>query len=124
MTGKYIKPILNTIVAVGAALVVALGTGNTDIGSIDTLSWLTALGTVIGSSALVWWTQNGPAAPAIKAILAFLGAGVPALVVALDGPDRVITQAEWITAFVAGVVALSAVFQSTDPALPPNGGAT
>lgn len=109
---KYAKAILAIVVSAAGALVVALGTGNTDIGDIDTQSWLVALLAVLGSGGLVWLTQNGPWAPYIKTVMAFLTAGVSAVVLALD--DNVVTQAEWLTAFSAAVVATGLVFQATN----------
>jgi FtsH-binding integral membrane protein len=109
---KYAKAVLAIVVSAAGALVVALGTGNTDIGDIDNQSWLVALLAVLGSGGLVWLAQNGPWAPYIKTVMAFLTAGVSALVLALD--DNVITQAEWLTAFSAAVVATGLVFQATN----------
>jgi len=105
----YIKAILAVVVSAGGALIVALGTGNTDFSDIDTQSWLIAALAVLGSGGLVWFTENGPAAPAIKATLAFLTAGVSSLVISLD--DNLITRAEYLTAFVAAVVATGFVYQ-------------
>jgi len=114
---KYIKALLAILVSAAAAIVVALGTGNTDIGNIDTQSWLIAALAVLGSGGLVWLTENGPWAPYIKTVMAFLSAGVGALVLALD--DNIINQAEWLTAFSASVVATGLVFQATnDPPSP------
>lgn len=109
---KYLKAFLAVVVSVAGALVVALGTGDTDFGDIDTKTWLIALLAVLGSGGVVWYAQNGPAAPAIKAVLAFLSAGVGSLVLALD--DNVITTAEWLTAFSAAVVATGLVYQATN----------
>ena len=108
----YLKAFVNVVIAIGGALVVALGTGNTDIGDISTQAWLVAAGSVLGSGAVVWWAENGPAAPAIKAALAFLSAGVASLAIAYS--DFNITQAEWISAFCAAVVATTAVYQVTN----------
>lgn len=106
----YVKALLATVVSAVGALVVALGTGNTDLGDISSQSWLIAAGTVLGSGGLVWWAQNGPAAPAVKAVLSFLSAGVGSLVLALD--DSHIAQAEYLTAFSAAVVATGLVYQA------------
>ena len=108
----YAKAILALLVSAGGALVVALGTGNTTVGDISTKSWLLAALAVLGSGGLVWLTENGPAAPYIKSVMAFLTAGVGSLVVALD--DNVITQAEWITAASAAAVATGFVFQASN----------
>lgn len=112
MQSKYAKAIVSTVVAAVGALVVALGTGNTDFHDISTQSWLIAAGTVLASGGIVWLTENGVAAPAIKAVVAFLSAGVGSLVVALD--DSHISQAEYLTAFSAAVVATGFVYQVTN----------
>lgn len=117
----YPKAILAVVVSAIGALVVALGTGNTDFSDIDAKSWLIAALAVLGSGGLVWLTQNGPAAPYIKAVIAFLTAGISSLVVALD--DDVITRAEQLTAFAAAVVATGFVYQFAGPSDPPDGGA-
>lgn len=117
----YPKAILAVVVSALGALAVALGTGATDFGDIDTKSWLLAALAVLGSGGLVWLTQNGPAAPYIKALVAFLSAGISSLVVALD--DDHISRAEQLTAFAAAVVATGFVFQFAGPSDPPDGGA-
>ena len=117
----YPKAVAAVIVAALGALVVALGTGNTDFGDIDAQTWLIAAGTVLGSGGMVWFTQNGPAAPAIKAVVAFLSAGIGSLVIALD--DDVLTRAEQLTALAAAIVATGFVYQLSGPKDPPNGGA-
>lgn len=112
----YLKALLAVVVSAVGALVVALGTGNTSFSDVSAQSWLIAAGTVLGSGGLVWWAQNGPAAPAIKAVISFLSAGVASLVLALD--DRVITQAEYLTAFSAAVVATGLVYQAANKDTP------
>lgn len=109
---NYLKAFLAVVVSAAGALVVALGTGNTDIGDLDTKTWLIAALAVLGSGGLVWLTENGPWHTYIKTVMAFLSAGVGSLVVALD--DNVITQAEWLTAFSAAVVATGFVFQASN----------
>lgn len=109
---QYLKAFLAIVVSAAGALVVALGTGNTDIGDLDTKTWLIAALAVLGSGGLVWYTQNGPWHTYIKSVMAFLTAGVGSLVVALD--DNVITQAEWLTAFSAAALATGIVFQATN----------
>lgn len=104
-----LKALAAVVVAAAGALVVALGTGATDFEDISTQNWLVAAITVIGSGGLVWFTENGPAAPTIKAIMAFLGAGLGSLVIALD--DDILSRAEQLTAFVAAVVATGFVYQ-------------
>lgn len=108
-----LKAIVATVVAAAGALVVALGTGNSGgIGSLDTTHWLLAAGTILGSGGIVWFTQNGPAHQYIKTVVAFLSAGIASLVVALN--DNVISQSEWLVAFVAAVTATGLVYQVTN----------
>lgn len=108
----YLKAILAVVVSAAGALAVALGTGNTDFGDLSASSWLIAALTVLGSGGLVYLAENGPAAPAIKSVMAFLSAGIGSLVIALD--DNHISQAEWLTAFSAAVVATGFVYQATN----------
>lgn len=119
--GEYIKALLALVVAALGALAVALGTGATDFEDISTKSWLIAALAVLGSGGMVWLTENGPAAPAIKAIMAFFSAGIGALVLALD--DDFLTRAEQLTALTAAIVATGFVYQATNENAPPNGGA-
>ena len=108
----YLKAIAAVVVSALGALVVALGTGATDFDDISTQQWLIAAGAVLGSGGLVWLTENGPAAPAIKAVMAFLSAGVASLVLALE--DDVLTRAEQLTALSAAIVATGFVYQLTN----------
>lgn len=114
----YIKAILAIVVSALGAAVVALGTGATDFDDISGKSWLIALLTVLGSGGIVWLTENGPAAPAIKAVMAFLTAGIGSLVLALD--DDVLTRAEQLTALVAAIVATGFVYQVANEPGPDN----
>lgn len=107
--GAYTKALAAVVVSALAALVAALGTGATDFGDISTQHWLVAAGAVLGSGGLVWLTENGPAAPYIKAVMAFLSAGIASLVVGLD--DDILTRAEQLTALSAAIVATGFVFQ-------------
>ena len=66
----YPKAVLAIVVSAIGALVAALGTGATDFGDIGAESWLVAAIAVLGSGGMVWLTQNGPAAPYIKAVMA------------------------------------------------------
>ena len=76
---------------------------------------LVAVGAVLGSGGVVWFVENGPAHAYIKTVVAFLSAGIASLVVALG--DNVISQAEFLTAFGAAVVATGLVYQiSNKPA--------
>ncbi len=108
----YLKAFLAVVVSAAGALAVALGTGPTDIGDLDSKTWLIAALAVIGSGGVVWLTENGPWHTYIKTVMAFLSAGIGALVVALD--DNHINQAEWLTAFSAAVLATGLVFQATN----------
>lgn len=112
MYRMYLKAIIAIVISAMGAIVVALGTGNTDVGDLDASSWLIAALTVLGSGGLVYLSENGPAAPAIKSIMAFLSAGIGSLVLALD--DNHVTQAEWLTAASAAVVATGFVYQATN----------
>lgn len=110
---KYAKGVVTVIVAAAGALIVALGTTSTgDVGDISAQNWLIALGAVLASGALVAFVENIPEAPKIKATIAGLSAGVGSLVIALD--DNHISQAEWLTAFVAAVSATGLVYQIRD----------
>lgn len=112
--GQYAKAIAAVVVSAIGALVVALGTGATDFGDITGQQWLIAAGAVLGSGGLVWFTENGPAAPAIKAVMGFLSAGVASLVLALE--DDALTRAEQLTALAAAIVASGIVYQvNNDP---------
>lgn len=109
-----VKAGIALLVAILAALTTAL-TGKTDIGDIDTRTWLIALGAVLASSALVAFVENitGVALGTIKAIVGAFGAAIASLVVALD--DQVLTQVEMVTAVAAFVTGLSLVYQIPDP---------
>jgi hypothetical protein len=109
--GPYAKAIAAVIVSALGALVVALGTGATDFENIDTQSWLIAGLAVLGSGGFVWFVENVPgvAGGIIKAVLAFLSAGIGSLVLALD--DDVLTRAEQLTALSAAIVATGLVYQ-------------
>lgn len=107
----YAKAFAAAVVAAAGALVVALGTGNTDFGDISTQNWLIAAGAVLASGGLVWFTENVPgvAGGIIKAVIGGLAAAVASATVALD--DDVFTRAEQLTAFGAFVVGLGIVYQ-------------
>jgi hypothetical protein len=107
-----LKAVAAIVVSAAGALVTALGTGATDFDDISAQQWLIAAGAVLGSGGVVWWVENGPGAPAVKAAVAFLSAGLASLVVALE--DDVLTRAEQLTAFGAAVAALAAVYQLTN----------
>lgn len=113
-----LKALLAVIVSTAGALVTALGTSpQQSLHHLSTATWLIAVASILGSGGIVWFTENGPAHPYIKAVVAFLSAGVSSLVVALN--DNVVTQPELLTAFIAAVTATGLVFQATNSARPP-----
>jgi hypothetical protein len=107
------KAVVNLVVATIGALTVALGTGNnSSIGNLSTTTWLVAIGSILGSTGVVWFCQNGPWHQYIKAVVAAGSAGIASLVVALN--DHHISQAEGLVALSAAIVAGAAVFQVTN----------
>ena len=117
----YPKAILAIVASAAGAIAIALGTGATDLGDIDAQHWVAAALFILGSGGVVWLTQNGPAAPVIKAVVAFLSGGLASVALALD--DNVLSRAEQLTAFTAAVAATGLVYQFAGPKDPPNGGA-
>lgn len=118
INSPYAKAILATIVATLGALVTALGPGSHHLSDLTTQTWIVAVGAILSSGALVWWTQNGPWHEYIKAVLGTASAFVTSLITAFN--DGVITQGELLTAISAAVVALSLVMQiSNSPAPAP-----
>jgi hypothetical protein len=112
---KYAKAVLAVVVAAAGALVTALGTGSTgDVSNIDTKHWIIAALTVLGSGAMVAALSNIPgiAGGIAKTAIAFLTAGLGSLVIALN--DNHITQLEWVTAFMAAVIATGLVYETTN----------
>lgn len=107
---KYLKAAVAVVVSAAGALVTALGTDGANLSNLSTQTWLIAAVAVLGSGGIVWYTQNGPDAPYIKAVVGFLSAGISSLVVGLD--DHLLTQAEILTAFIAAVLATGVVFQA------------
>lgn len=110
----WVKAVIALIMAILGALTVAL-TGKTDIGDIDTQTWLIALGAVLASGALVAFVDNVPGVygGAIKSFIGAAGAFVSALVPAFD--DRIVSQLEFVTAISAFVAALALVYQIPEP---------
>lgn len=109
------KAVMAIVVSAAGALVTALGTSpEQTLSGLSAKTWLVAIIAILGSGGFTWLAQNipGVAGGIIKAVVAFLTAGLASLVVALN--DGVITQAEWITAFSAAAVALAAVYQITN----------
>lgn len=110
------KALVTVLVSAAGALVTALGVGSDQgISDLDWQHWLTAILAVLGSGGVVWFVQNGPWHEYIKAVVAFLSAGIASLVTALNpDPDTGvvhITQSEWLVAFIAAVTATGLVFQ-------------
>jgi hypothetical protein len=109
----YAKAALTALVSALGALAVAWD-GSSSFSDVSAQKWLLAAVAVLGSTGLVWFTQNGPWHQYIKTVIAFLSAGIGALVLALD--DNHITQTEALTALSAAIVATGLVFQVPDPA--------
>lgn len=108
-----LKALVAIVVSTAGALVTALGTSpEQSLSSLDLTTWLVAIGSILGSGGVVYFCQNTAEAPIIKTAVAFLSAGIASLVVALN--DNVITQAEWLTAFAAAVVATGLVYQASN----------
>lgn len=103
------KAVIAIIISAAGALVTALGPGSNMIGQLDATHWLLAVAAVLGSGGVVWFVENGPWHTYIKAVVAFLSAGIASLVTALQ--DNNITQSEWIVAFIAAVTATGLVYQ-------------
>jgi hypothetical protein len=104
------KAAVAIFVSLAGAIITALGTSpEQSFDTLSTLQWLVAIVTVLGSGGVVWYVENAPAHRYIKTVVAFLSAGIASLVVALG--DNVISQPEWLTAFVAAVVATGLVYQ-------------
>ena len=67
---------------------------------------------MLGSGGVVWLCENlpGVAGGVMKAVVAFLSAGIASLVVALN--DGHISQAEGLVALIAAVTATGLVYQA------------
>ena len=110
-----LKAVVAIVVSAAGALAVALGAGNSaGIGDLDLITWLGVAAAVLGSGGLVWFVENVPGVGGgiIKTAVAFLTAGVASLTAALD--DNVITQSEWLVAFIAAITATGLVYQVTN----------
>jgi hypothetical protein len=107
---NYAKAVVALVAAVATAVATAVGNGNLD--DLSGSDWVKVALVVLGSTALVWFAENVPGVygGAIKATLAALTAGLTALSVAYQN-DGVISQGEWLTAFGAALIALTAVYQ-------------
>ena len=116
-----LKAFAAIVVSAAGALVTGLAGFGSDatISNLDAKTWLIGIAAVLGSGGVVWFVENvhGVAGGVIKAVIAFLTAGIASLVVALD--DKVITQAEWLTAFSAAAVATGFVYQLSSKDTPP-----
>jgi hypothetical protein len=111
----YLKSGAALVLATLGALITAIGPGNESLGDLTTQTWLVAIGTILGSGALVYIVENivGVAGGVAKAALALLTVGIASLVVALD--DGIITQGEWLTAASAAIAATGIVYQLPGP---------
>lgn len=107
----YPKAILTTIVAAIGAVVTVLGPGNMNLGDLGLQDWLTILGAIASSGAIVWWTQNGPWHTYIKTVMAFASAGLTSLIAAFA--DGTVTQGELLIALSAAIVGSGLVFQTS-----------
>lgn len=105
---KYAKAIVALVATVATAIATAVGNGSLD--DLSGSDWVKVALLVLGSTAAVWWAENGAAAPYIKASLAALTAALTALSVAYQN-DGVISQGEWLTTAGAFLVALTATYQ-------------
>ena len=120
--GNAGKAIAAVVISAVAALISALAGFGSDatIGDLDWKTWLIAILFVLGSGGITWWVENvkGVAGTVIKAVVAFLTAGLGSLVVALD-PNELglaeITQAEWLVALSAAALATGFVYQLPGP---------
>ena len=110
------KAILAMLVAGAGSIITVLGNG--ELSDVSGRNWLIAALAVLGSGGAVWLVENGPAAPVIKAVFAALTAGIGSLVLSLE--DSVLSQGEWISAFVVAVVATGLVYQVPNDDTPPS----
>lgn len=107
------KAAVAIILSAATALVTALGTSpQQNLSHLGWIDWLTVIGAILGSGGIVYFTENGAAHLYIKAVVGAGGAFVTALITAYA--DNIVSQAEWITAFAAAIVAFAAVFQTTN----------
>ena len=112
-----LKAVVAVVMAVLGALIVAIGPGDNSLGSLDAKTWLVAIGTIIGSGAIVYMVENvlGVAGGVAKAVQALGTTGIASLVVALD--DGHISQGEWLTAASVAIAASGFVYQIPGPVL-------
>jgi hypothetical protein len=116
--GQYTKAIVTLVATALTAVATAIGNGSLD--DIDGEGWVKIALVVLGSTAAVWFAENVPgvAGGIIKALLAAGTAFLVAVQAAYEN-DGVISQGEWLTAFGALLVALTAVYQLRN--VPPSG---
>ena len=115
MNSRYAKAILAFLIAVGGALVTALGTSpQQNLSHFDTVTWLTTIGAILATPALTALVENMPgiAGGIIKAIVGSGGAFLTSLIAAYA--DNVVTQGEWIGAVCIGLTALAGIYQVTN----------
>lgn len=115
MKYPYAKEVMAVLVALGAALVTALGTSpQQSLSNFTTKDWVLVIGAVLASGAVTAIPENiqGIAGGIAKAVVATGSAFVTALITAYA--DDIITQAELIGAFSAAIVAFTVVYQATN----------
>lgn len=121
---KYAKGILALLVALGTVLVTALGTSpQQSLSNFGWIDWLSVIVAFLGTGAFTTWVTNVPgvAGGVMKAIAAGLGSFCTAVITA-HAADGIVSQAEWIGAITAAVIAFLGVYQVKNLGLP--GGST
>lgn len=114
----YTKAIATLVATALTALATAVGNGSLD--DIDGEGWVKLALVVLGSGAAVWFAENVPGVfgGVIKAVLAGATALLTALTAAYEN-DHLISQGEWLTAFGAAIIAVTAIYQLRN--VPPSG---
>lgn len=92
----FAKAIAAAVAVAVTGVVSALTDGSLDLAEIVVVAL-----SVLGSAGVVWYSQNGPEARYVKAVVAALSAGLASLLVALN--DNVVTHEEWSIALTAAV---------------------
>lgn len=110
--GPYTKPLVAIVVSAIGAIIAVLGTGDQNLGDLDTRAWIEIIIAILASGGITWFVENTPAGPAIKSIQAALTAGFTALLAGYQ--DGVLTQGEALTALGAAIVASGFVYQLGD----------
>lgn len=105
----YGKAVAALVVSAIAAAITVLGTGNQNLGDLDTRAWIEIVIAILASGGLTWFVENTSAGPMIKSVQAALTAGFTALLAGYQ--DQVLTQGEILTALGAAIVASGIVYQ-------------